>query len=171
MKIGEVADQLGVTTQTIRNWVKRPALLPLFSPAASGAPGSPADFSDSDFLLLNSIRALMETSKGVWSEVEAQLVGGWREPLLPDRAAIVAVNNHAAMQLAGRAQSAEDARAELALRIEDLQKRLDDEQDKHRGSVERLTREIGDARAELAEANLLLKLYRKRNRIDGDDGE
>lgn len=169
MKIGEVADQLGVTTQTIRNWVKRPTLSPLFSGGATGAPGSPADFNESDFLILNSIRALMEREKGVWENVESQIVGGWREPLLPERAAAVAVNSHAAIQLASRAQSAEDQRDEMTTRITALQKRLDSEQDRHRADVERLAREIGDAQAKLAEANLLLKLYRKRGRIDGDE--
>ena len=169
MKIGEVADQLGVTTQTVRNWVKRAALSPLFSAGAIGAPGNPADFNESDFLLLNSIRALMDTEKGAWDKVEAQLVDGWREPLLPERAAAVAVNSQAAIQLAARAKSAEDQLPALEQRAADLQKRLDEEQDKHRGNVERLTREIGDVREELAETKLLLKLYRKRGRIEGDD--
>ena len=169
MKIGEVADQLGVTTQTVRNWVKRPALSPLFSDGAKGIPGAPADFSESDFLLLNSIRAAMDSSKGNWSDVEAQIAGGWREPLLPERAAAVAVNSQAAMQLAARAQSAEDRSVELVGRISELQHRLDAEQDRHRADVERLAREIGEAKAELAEANMLLKLYRKRGRIEGDD--
>lgn len=169
MKIGEVADQLGVTTQTIRNWVKRPALSPLFSDGANGTPGNPADFNEFDVLLLNSIRALMDSTKGNWSETEAQIAGGWREPLMPERAAIVASSSLGGVQLASRAQSAEDRIIVLQQQAEDLQKRLDDEQDKHRGNIERLTREMGDVRSELAETKLLLKLYRKRGRIEGDD--
>jgi len=171
VKIGEVADQLGVTTQTIRNWVKRPALSSLFSPGAIGVPGNPADFTESDFILLNSVRVLMDREKGAWDKVEAQLVEGWRETLLPERAAAVAVSNNSAMQLAARAQSAEDQRITLTERLAGLERRLDAEQDRHREDIERLTREIGDAKGELAEANMLLKLYRKRGRIEGDDGE
>ncbi|MEO8391504.1 MAG: MerR family transcriptional regulator, partial [Chloroflexota bacterium] len=171
VKIGEVADQLGVTTQTLRNWVKRPALSPLFSPGANGVPGNPADFTESDFILLNSVRVLMDRDKGAWDKVEALLVDGWRETLLPERAAVVAVNNNAAMQLAARAQSADDQRIALTERVAGLERRLSAEQDRHRDDVERLAREIGDAKGELAEANLLLKLYRKRGRIDGDDGK
>ena len=169
MKIGEVADQLGVTTKSVLNWVKRPALSELFSAGAAGVPGNPADFNEADFLLLNSIRALMDLEKGAWDKVEAQIVDGWREPLLPERAAAVAVNSQAAMQLAARAKSAEDQLPALAERVTDLQQRLDASLESHRADVERLTREIGDAKAKVAENELLLKLYRKRGRIDGDD--
>ena len=161
MKIGEVADQLGVTTQTVRNWVKRPALSPLFSAGANGAPGNPADFNESDFILLNSIRVLMDREKGAWDTVESQLVDGWRETLLPERAAVVAANSVGAMQLAARAQSADDQRAVLAAQAEELQRRLDAEQDGRRTDIERLTREIGEVQAKLAAADTELKLWRE----------
>lgn len=151
--IGKVAAICGITTQALRNRIKRPELQEFFSPAAKGKPGKPSHFDDHDYVIAVSVNSLLEQGKG-WDEIAHQLRSGWRETKLPEDVVTVAAKTNNSMMLAGRAVSAED-RLELLFdqveqkdkTIAELQHRLLNSEREHTQTVERIMRELGVALA------------------------
>lgn len=101
-RIGDVAAMLGVSGQTIRNWLKNDELKGLFSEGANPLPGKQHEFTPDDVQLLNSIYSITNTGNYDWRSIAENLKSGWRESHLPTRAAIVDVDPQAALGLATR---------------------------------------------------------------------
>jgi hypothetical protein len=186
MKIGKVADLFGVTTETIRNWVKNPELREFFSVTAKGEGGSKfSDFSEDDVIVLTSIYTMTKGGNYDWRSIAENLRSGWRESRLPERAAAVAVENNAAMQLASRALVAEsrlkealskiDIDSALIIKLNDRIMALEQEKsitvEKFMREKETLLREKAEIERELAvkiaELKTELRFIRERESDDG----
>lgn len=119
VKIGKVVDMFGGNAQTYRNWVKDERFKTFFSEAAQFDEEKRALFNSSDLLVINTIWRLSRGRKHSHDEIAGLLANGHRETNFPDRAATVAASTTPAIQLAGRALSAEDR---LTLVLEQLAK-------------------------------------------------
>lgn len=83
MKTGELARALGYTERTLRNWIDRPELDGFFSPGAKKSGGAHRLLTDSDVLILNTIRYLKASGTHDWEEITAYLKTGNREQEFP----------------------------------------------------------------------------------------
>ena len=102
IRIGDVAAMLGISGQTIRNWLKNDELKGLFSDSATPLHGKQHEFTADDVQLLNSIYAITNTGNYDWQSIANQLKTGWREGHLPMRAALVDVDSNSALGLVAR---------------------------------------------------------------------
>ena len=87
MKTGEAAKILGVDRNTIYNWTQNPDLSRFFSPGARMEDGTTQRIlTESDLLILNSIRA--KRSEGIveWDEIARILDDGYRAREFPQNA-------------------------------------------------------------------------------------
>jgi DNA-binding transcriptional MerR regulator len=123
IRIGEVADMFGITTQTIRNWLKNDELKGLFSEGANALHGKQHEFTPEDVQLLNSIHSITNTGNYDWRSIAENLKSGWRESHLPMRAAMVDFDSQSALGLAVRL-----AKAEADLEFERREKQRLEEQ-------------------------------------------
>lgn len=162
IRIGEVADMFGITTQTIRNWLKNEDLKPLFSPGATPPPGQQAEFTKEDVELLNSIWSITSSGNHDWRSIAENLKSGWREPYLPQRAAIAGVDSNAALQLATKL-----ARAEQALEDERRITRLLEQRVEE---FKALAEQSAEYQRKLIRAEVELELWRS-GRLKPEEGE
>ena len=107
IRIGEVADMLGITTQTIRNWLKNDEIKVLFSDGAQPLHGKQHEFTPEDVQLINSIYSITNTGNYDWRSISENLRAGWRESHLPARAALVGVDSDSALGLMSQLIKAE----------------------------------------------------------------
>jgi predicted transcriptional regulator len=88
LKTSEVAAIFDVTPQTIRNWLKHPALAIFFSPSAHRAGGEPqAAFTTNDLYVFNTIWK-MNPDETPWEDISRRLQEGDLDRELPDNAAL-----------------------------------------------------------------------------------
>lgn len=162
IRIGEVADMFGISTQTIRNWLKNDELKGLFSDGANPLPGKQHEFTPDDVQLLNSIYSITNTGNYDWRSIAENLRSGWRESHLPTRAAIVDVDSQSALGLVTRL-----AKAEADLEFERREKqRLEEQVDwwKQRAN------ESEDNMRKLIRAEFELELWRS-GRLKPEEGQ
>ena len=165
-KIKEAAGQLGVSDQTLRLWSNEFRVF--MSPTAAPAAGVVREFNDVDLRLLTVVRDMRRTQRPT-QEIHDELqriVDSGDLPPLPEpppseseKTAYLA--NVRDQWLTERTNLQRDI-TRLEKDVLSLQQRLADEQQGRREDVERLSRET-------SEAQTLLRLYRKRGRIEGDD--
>lgn len=87
MKTGEAAKLLGVDVGTVRNWIDHPASVPYFSQSALGKHGGAQRLlTESDILVLNTIRSLRAKNISDWAEIVRYLETGNREQDFPANA-------------------------------------------------------------------------------------
>jgi DNA-binding transcriptional MerR regulator len=87
MKTGEAAKILGVDPKTIRNWIDDYGLSRFFSTSATGEDGSfQRLLTESDLLVLNTVRALKGRGVTNWDRVAEYLESGEREREFPQNA-------------------------------------------------------------------------------------
>lgn len=132
VRIGEVADTFGISTQTIRNWLKHDELKGLLSPGATPRSGQQAEFTPEDVQVINSIWSLTTSGNHDWRSIAENLKSGWREGYLPARAAIVGIETNSAVGLAVQlASTTEQLNAErkisqmLKERVEEYKQQLE----------------------------------------------
>lgn len=171
VKMGTVVEMFGGNAQTYRNWIKDERFGKFFSEGAQFDEEKRAQFNSSDLLVFNTIWRLSRGRRHSHDEIAVILESGHREKTFPDRAATVAAVTTPAIQLAGRALSAEDR---LTLVLEQLARAQDQviriQQDSGQ-KVETLLREIAELKEEagaLRRENALfdegrLKPSKKRN--------
>ncbi len=141
----QVAKRFGVADQTVKNWAAEFA--PHLSPTATPQAGKKRAFTVDDVAVLALVHELVGRGRDV-SAAHAALNAGQR-----------GANN--ALTVAQTGDS-------LIV--------VQQERDRLQGAVLELRAQLNDARSDrddlvsrLAETELLLKLYRKRGRIEGDD--
>jgi DNA-binding transcriptional MerR regulator len=87
MKTGEAAKILGIDKATIYNWTAHPLLERFFSlEAKSKIAGTQRLLTESDVLVLNTIRTLRGSGKNDWGEIAAVLESGHRVQEFPQNA-------------------------------------------------------------------------------------
>jgi DNA-binding transcriptional MerR regulator len=141
----QVAKRFGVADQTVKNWAAEFAAY--LSPTATPEPGKKRAFTVEDV----AVFALVH-----------DMVGRGRDP----EAA------HAALSAGQRGTNSALVQAQTGDNLIVVQQ----ERDRLQGAVMELRAQLTEARSDrdelvskLAETELLLKLYRKRGRIEGDD--
>lgn len=162
LQTGAISDQFGITPQTLRNWVRRYS--EFFTPQAKGKPGRPAVFNESDQAVVLSIYTMLDDGAD-WDAIGDKLRTGWREEIMPERAAVIASDTNSAVQLATRAMVSEREllRAEERLqkaeaRVAELTDKLIESHDKREKLLERLAEERERAGAAEREVKILREL-------------
>ena len=113
MRSGELAKLLNVSDQTLINWMSRPEIRPFLSESAVGESGNTQRiYTESDVLVLNTVRILRAKGIQNWDEIQKKLDDGEREQEFPQNA-IVTDNRTIPMPQARQA-------AEYAVAIEQL---------------------------------------------------
>jgi DNA-binding transcriptional MerR regulator len=113
MRSGELAKLLNVSDQTLINWMSRPEIRPFLSDSAIGESGNTQRiYTESDVLVLNTVRILRAKGIQNWDEIQKKLDDGEREQEFPQNA-IVTDNRTIPMPQARQA-------AEYAVAIEQL---------------------------------------------------
>jgi DNA-binding transcriptional MerR regulator len=113
MRSGELAKLLNVSDQTLINWMSRPEIRPFLSDSAAGESGNTQRiYTESDVLVLNTVRILRAKGIQNWDEIQKKLDDGEREQEFPQNA-IVTDNRTIPMPQARQA-------AEYAVAIEQL---------------------------------------------------
>lgn len=177
MKIGEIAQKLGIDKGTVYNWTDRDEFVDLFTPEARKAAGnSHRVYSDADVAVLTTIHAL-RNQEGIndWGEIEQVLRSGQRITDIPvNRIAsdprVVSVSQ--AEQSARAAATLAERDAALA-RVQELEDQLDGIRDGHREEIERLKIEYKEAlnderdRADKLH-DQISKLNREIGRLEGE---
>ena len=167
VRIGDVANMLHISGQTIRNWLKKEELKGLFSEGANPLHGKQHEFTPEDVQLINSIYSITNTGNYDWRSIAENLRSGWRERQLPTRAVLDDVSPASSLGLA----------IELATTKADLEA--------ERRITKILEEQVADLKAraavsdqyrdKLIEAEVELRLWRK-GRLkpeagEGSDGE
>lgn len=171
MKPSDVSTRVGISAVTVRSWSNQFARF--MSPTGAGGDGRHRDFADSDIRVLNYIKtekARGQSGEEIVASLEALQANGALDDLpMPDE------SHHSDVAMLPVA-AAEEARklllAQIAMlesRASGLERQLSAEQAGRRADNEKLLREMGGLQSDLSEAKTLLKLYRKRGRIDGDE--
>ncbi len=153
MKTGELAFLLGISDQTIVSWTNLPDVQKFLSPEATGAGGNiQRIFTESDVVVLNSIRSLRAKGRPDWKDVIATLEQGWRDRNFPQHAAardVRTVPVPQAMQAAELAAMTRERDSALA-QLDDLRQQINEaRQETNRvremlgNKIEKLLREVG----------------------------
>jgi DNA-binding transcriptional MerR regulator len=149
MRSGELSKLLGISDQTLLNWMSREELKPYLSPSALGEAGnSHRIYTENDVLVLNSVRSLRVNNVSDWAEIAKTLQTGWRDQEFPQNAIsrddrLIPIPQ--AKQAAEFAAVLRERDAALA-QIDDLKHQLADERTERKTLQERyekLLREIG----------------------------
>lgn len=153
MRSGELAKLLGVSDQTLLNWMKEPGVHKHLSPEALGKAGNVQRiFLESDVLVMNTIRTLRANGTSSWDEIGRILDTDHREREFPQNAMATDMRTIPVPQAK---QAAEYAvliqERDLALRRID---ELNAELAKERTEKEKLLREMNE-------------LYRTIGRLEG----
>lgn len=170
MRVGKVAQALGVDTKTVTNWSSRPELKDFFSTSATDMhKGTERDFSEDDLYVLNTIknlRATMPRKNTDWHLIAQRLAEGYRDKELPMKAATVD-SGLTVMAHAERILITSQERDMALQRVQELQQALIDReakidalQSQQQAMQEQLLRELADIKAELAAAKTELDLFR-----------
>jgi len=89
MRTGELAKLLNVSDQTLLNWMSRPEIRPYLSETALGEGGNTQRiYTESDVLVLNTIRMLRAKGIQDWEEIQKKLEAGEREQEFPQNALV-----------------------------------------------------------------------------------
>ncbi len=157
MRTGELAKTLGVSDQTLINWMSRPEISKFMSESALAQGGNTQRiYLESDVLILNTVR--MMRAKGVdnWDEIRDLLDSGYREQEYPQNA-IVTDNRTIPMLQAKQAADyavvvhERDAAIELANRLEDQLKAAIERERELRESLDQARKELERKYEEKAE--------------------
>lgn len=178
MRIGKVCKALGgIDNDTIKNWIERPELAKFFSPTAHGDGVTQRDITESDLIVLNTVRSLRVTGTTDWVDIAARLDGGYRDAALPMEAAFVegtasvqVYNN--SLALTKELNETRELVSTLRAEIERLQNdRIADLKEMYREQREELKREQQEhqeerdrIREQLSEANIKLRLAEEKLR-------
>ena len=88
MRSGEVADMMGIDSQTILNWTREPDVAGFFSEAARGEGVKQRIYNEDDVLILNTIHHLSsdlrDGKKIDWEAISGQLGIGYRYNVMPN---------------------------------------------------------------------------------------
>ena len=171
MKPSDVSTRVGISAVTVRSWSNQFARF--MSPTGAGGDGRHRDFSDADVRVMNYIKS--EKARGQSGDEIAASLETLQSNSALDDLPMPDESHHSDVAMLPVA-AAEEARklllaqiATLENRVNNLERQLSSEQAGRRADCEKLLREMGDMQSDLSEAKTLLKLYRKRGRIDGDD--
>jgi DNA-binding transcriptional MerR regulator len=156
MKPHEVASILEIGGSTVRAWSNE--FKQYLSPGAQGGDGRYRDFTDNDVRIISYINQMKKASTPL-DEVHLILkkmqLDGWRDlpdlPSGPPSVASVPVIPQVALDVEKRSLLREIAT--LQNRVEQLEDRLQGEQERAMERQESLLREVAELRAQLAEAN------------------
>lgn len=89
MRSGELAKLLNVSDQTLINWMSRPEIRPFLSDTAAGESGNTQRiYTESDVLVLNTVRTLRAKGIQNWDEIQKKLEDGEREQEFPQNAIV-----------------------------------------------------------------------------------
>jgi DNA-binding transcriptional MerR regulator len=89
MRSGELAKLLNVSDQTLFNWMSRPEIKSFLSDSALGEIGNTQRiYTESDVLVLNTIRMLRAKGIQNWDEIQKKLDEGEREQEFPQNAIV-----------------------------------------------------------------------------------
>lgn len=156
MRTGELSKILGRDNQTILNWMNQPELEPFLSPGALGRAGNAHRiYTESDVLVLNTVRSIVDQEKGAkinWEQIAQILEGGTRVQEFPQNAIsrddrlIPMPQAQQAAELMAALQQRDAALAQAEQMRKDLEsereaRRLDAE--KYLSDIRRLEREAG----------------------------
>jgi DNA-binding transcriptional MerR regulator len=166
MKPHEAAALIGIHPNTIRAW-SAGDFKAYLSHGAQGGEGRSRDLTELDVKILAYVNMLKESGKPL-DEIHITLGqlqnDDWLDlPPLPNGSnmmpmpVVPAASLDTAIQAERRALLREIA--SLQERLAHVEEQLSDEQKARREDNERFLREMGDTRAELAEAKAVLKLY------------
>jgi hypothetical protein len=171
MKTGKAGDLLGVDGKTLKNWIDMGEFTKFFSDSAMGKHGRPQrDLTESDLLVLNTIRVQRTSGNTNWQAIVELLETGYRDTDLP--AAAMTVDTGAAplqqyLKALGTAAEKDAALAlirqkdaeieRLVLQVEKLEKEKIEIKEALLRELERekmelmraFLREIGDLREEI----------------------
>jgi DNA-binding transcriptional MerR regulator len=153
MKTGEVAKILGLDVSTVRKWIDTPSLSRFFSASARGEHGSAHRLlTESDVLVLNSIRALRTRNHADLDEIVASLDSGSREREFPANAISVdtrvisvphAEQSARAMAILAERDAALQRVTELSEQVAHLQQEKEEIREKLTQEIKQLLRELG----------------------------
>jgi DNA-binding transcriptional MerR regulator len=170
MRTGEAAKILGIDRTTIYNWVAVPLLTKFFSPAARGEDGATQRIlTESDVLVLNTIRAQRTSGNADWEEIAVMLESGYREQEFPQNAISAdprtiplpqAEVSAKAMATVAERDAALARVDELLERVHDLEGRLEEAEREKDEIKETLLREIGDMQRQIGKLEGQLEMYR-----------
>lgn len=171
MKPSDVSSRIGISAVTVRGWSNQFARF--MSPTGAGGDGRHRDFSDVDVRVLQYVKT--EKARGQSADEISESLALFQANGALEDLPLPHENPHSDVPMLPVA-AAEESRKLLLAQIVTLENRsgalerqLSEEQRDRRIDHERLLREIGSLQSDLAEAKTLLKLYRKRNRIEGDE--
>ncbi len=194
MRIGKACKALGgIDNDTIKNWIERPELAKFFSSTAHGDGRTQREISESDLIILNTVRSLRVTGTSDWVEIAARLDGGYRDAELPMEAAFVegtasvqVYNNSLALAkelnetrdlvtaLRSEVKRLNDERvADLKEMYREQREELKREQQEHQEERDRINNELAVANVRLQLAEEKLRLYeagRLTNPVNGVGG-
>ena len=89
MRSGELAKLLNVSDQTLINWMSRPEIRPFLSDTAVGESGNTQRiYTETDVLVLNTVRTLRAKGIQNWDEIQKKLDDGEREQEFPQNAIV-----------------------------------------------------------------------------------
>jgi hypothetical protein len=180
MRIGKACKALGgIDNDTLKNWIERPELAKFFSATAHGDGRTQREITESDLIILNTVRSLRVTGTSEWVAIAKRLDGGYRDTELPIEAAFVegtasvqVYNNALATtkELNETRQLVVELRSEIDRlhkeRVADLKElyreqraELKLEQQEHQQERDRIHKELEDANVRLQVAEEKLRLY------------
>jgi DNA-binding transcriptional MerR regulator len=163
MRIGKVAQALGVDSKTVTNWTNRPELARFFSPSATDKRrGTDRDITEDDLYVLNTVRTLratMSRRNTDWDSIAEQLATGYRDSQLPAAAATVDTGL-SMLAHTERVLITIQERDSALKRVAELEQRLTDRDTKIDQMHERLLKDISDMKAQLARADQELEFWR-----------
>jgi len=179
MKTGEASKILGVDARTIKNWIDNPSLRKFFSPSAKGEHGSTHRlFTESDILVLNTIRMKRSEGESDWDVIANYLEEGSREQEFPANAISVdtrtipmpqAEQSAKAMATMAERDAALKRVQELEVEVERLRSIYEDQirqiREQHKAEVEQLRGENTSIREQLLRE--ISKLNREIGRLEG----
>jgi len=174
MKTGEAAKLLSVDVSTIRKWIDHPLIIEFFSVSAKGEHGSSHRLlTESDILVLNTIRALRTGHDADWDEIAAYLESGEREQEFPMNAISVDTRTIPMPQAeqSAKAMGTLAERDAAIQRVEELTERvklLEREKEELR---EKLTREKEEIKDQLMREimELMLRIGRLEGKLEVHD--
>lgn len=175
MKPHDVARWLQIGDSTVRAWSSE--FGEYLSPTAVGGDNRRRDFTLQDRQILAVVKRYVDHNaprEEIHAELKRLQAGDWREleapTSAPDETAITAAPG-GDMALAFNVERRALLRevSTLQERVRDLENKLDERADRAAEKQEALLRELAAAQNAAREAETLLRLYRNRGRIDGDD--
>jgi DNA-binding transcriptional MerR regulator len=186
MKTGELAKLLGVSDQTLINWMSRPEIKPFMSEAALGEGGNTQRiYTESDVLVLNTVRMLRTVGSQDWNEIQKELEQGRREQEFPQNAiitdtrtipmpqakqaadyAVVVYERDSARELAKELKAQLEEAVQRARELEDkYQEKVQQLDDKYQEKVQQLIEQHKQEESEIREK--YEKLLREIGRLEG----